>query len=234
MIIKIPASDVYVSEHDWLSSKFLFSFAEYHDPLNMAWGKLRVWNDDAIAGENGFPMHSHQNFEIITIVFDGELTHEDSLGNKAVLRRGSVQHMSAGTGITHSEFNYAKGPVSLYQLWIAPQKLNVEPHYQERQLDFHKMGLQTLFQSKSHFEDAPHLALPINAEAKVVYGHLEDGAHEHIFLQKGEYVTVYVRAGHLACGHYDAFAGDQFRVFAEDSLFLHARGETEFVMVITS
>jgi redox-sensitive bicupin YhaK (pirin superfamily) len=199
----------------------------------MSWGKLRVWNDDVIAPESGFPMHSHANFEIITIVFEGELTHKDSLGNESVLQRGYIQHMSAGTGITHSEYNNSKTPVELYQLWIAPNKRNIKPHYQEKEIGFGKVGVQELVAKDSHFESAPHLALPINADAKIFYGNLNDGDHQVHELQLHDHVVIYVRTGELAVGHQTLKAGDQLRVSEEEKISIHARAHTEFVMVIT-
>ena len=233
MLHKISSRDIYKSEHDWLASKFLFSFAEYHDSENMSWGKIRVWNDDTIAPENGFPMHSHENFEIITLMFDGELTHIDNLGNEAVLRRGYIQHMSAGTGITHSEWNHGISPVELYQIWIAPKKRNIKPLYQEREIGFNQHGLHELISNEAHFESAPHLALPINADAKVYYGYLKDGDHIVHALKSDDYALIYVRSGHVVVSHHDLKAGDELRVHGEENLAIHARENTEFVMVVT-
>lgn len=233
MLQKIPAKDIYVSKHDWLTSKFLFSFAEYHDADNVSWGKLRVWNDDTIAPFSGFPMHSHQNFEIVTILFEGELTHNDSLGNVATLRRGYVQHMSAGEGITHSEYNNSTASVELYQLWIAPNKRDIKPIYQEKEIGFKTPGLHMLVSKDSHFESEPHLALPINANAKIFYGHLKEGETISYALEAHDYAVVYVRTGHLAIGHEDLHAGDELRIHDEEMLFAQAREDTEFIAVIT-
>ena len=233
MIHKVPEAKVYISNHDWLTSRFLFSFADYFDEHNMSWGKLRVWNDDTIAPESGFPMHSHQNFEIVTIVFEGELTHADSLGNERVLRRGFIQHMSAGLGITHSEYNNTKESLSLYQLWIAPSKLNIEPFYQEKEIGFGKTGLHTLIQNEKHFEEEPHTTLSINANAKIFYGNLQEGETITHTCAKEEFTLIYIRSGHLAIEHHDFKAGDQARIHEETSLFIQAKEDSEFVMVTT-
>lgn len=233
MIHKVPEAKVYISKHDWLTSKFLFSFADYFDQDNMSWGKLRVWNDDTIAFESGFPMHSHKNFEIVTIVFEGELTHSDSLGNERVLHRGFIQHMSAGTGITHSEYNNTKHPLSLFQIWIAPDKLNIQPNYQEKEIGFGTRGLHTLIDSTPHFESEPNLSLSINANAKIFYGHFLEGETIHHKLEKHEYTLIYIRSGHLNISHHDFKAGDQARINEETSLFIQAKEDTEFVMVTT-
>lgn len=233
MLHKISAKDIYTSKRDWLTSKFLFSFAEHHDADNISWGKLRVWNDDTIAPESGFPMHSHANFEIVTIVFEGELTHKDSLGNESTLRRGYIQHMSAGSGITHSEYNNGKTPVELYQLWIAPNKRDIKPNYQEKEIGFGTPGLHMLVSKDSHFESEPHLALPINANAKIFYGFLKEGETVNYALEPHDFVVVYIRTGHLAVGHVDVRAGDELRIHNEAVLFAQAKEDTEFVAVVT-
>lgn len=99
----IPVDSLYMADHVWLKSRFHFSFAQYYDSSNMHYGVLRVMNDDRIAAHAGFDRHPHQDMEIITYVIWGELTHQDSMGNKEGLGRGSVQYLSAGTGISHSE-----------------------------------------------------------------------------------------------------------------------------------
>lgn len=120
------------SNHGWLDSYHSFSFADYHNPERMNFGVLRVLNDDIIAGGTGFGRHPHNNMEIITIPLYGDLEHEDSMGNKAVIRQGDVQVMSAGTGIYHSEYNKNQDKeLSLLQIWIIPNKKNVTPRYDQ-------------------------------------------------------------------------------------------------------
>jgi redox-sensitive bicupin YhaK (pirin superfamily) len=117
------------ADHGWLNSHFHFSFAEYFNPDNMQFGVLRVLNDDMVQSGEGFDTHPHQNMEIISYVVQGELTHEDSMGNKHTLTRGQVQYMSAGTGILHSEFNLGKDPLRFLQIWILPDQKGYEPNY---------------------------------------------------------------------------------------------------------
>ena len=117
----------------WLESRFHFSFADYHDPARMGFGPLRVWNDDIIQPGTGFPMHPHRDMEIITYVRSGAISHEDSLGNKGRTQAGDVQVMSAGAGIVHSEYNReTEGETTLFQIWIEPDTMNLEPGWQSR------------------------------------------------------------------------------------------------------
>lgn len=129
MIRHIPFESLYHAEHGWLSSRFHFSFAEYRNPENVRFGPLRVMNDDVIAPGTGFGKHPHNDMEIITYVISGELTHEDSMGNREALGRGGVQYMSAGTGIVHSEVNAGDVPAHLIQTWIFPRAKHLSPRY---------------------------------------------------------------------------------------------------------
>jgi redox-sensitive bicupin YhaK (pirin superfamily) len=124
------------ADHGWLKSNFSFSFANYYNPERIHFGVLRVLNDDSIAGGMGFGTHPHDNMEIITIPFEGALEHKDSMGTSSIIKAGDVQVMSAGTGITHSEFNHYKDkPVTLFQIWLFPNRKDVEPRYQQITLD---------------------------------------------------------------------------------------------------
>lgn len=128
-------------EHNWLDTYHSFSFAQYFDPKKNNFGALRVINDDVIACGKGFGMHPHQNMEIITIPLSGALAHKDSMGNSSIIRAGEVQVMSAGTGIYHSEYNASQEQaVSLLQIWIFPNKENVEPRYQQLTFDESKLN----------------------------------------------------------------------------------------------
>jgi redox-sensitive bicupin YhaK (pirin superfamily) len=119
------------ADHGWLNSHFHFSFAEYFNPNNMQFGVLRVLNDDMVQGGEGFDTHPHQDMEIVSYVVQGELTHQDSMGNKRTLSRGQVQYMSAGTGVLHSEFNLGKDLLRFLQIWILPDKKGYKPNYGE-------------------------------------------------------------------------------------------------------
>lgn len=117
---------------DWLDAKYTFSFANYYDPSHMGFQTLRVINNDIIAPGGGFAPHSHKDMEIVTFIIKGELSHKDSLGNVETIRPGMIQIMSAGSGITHSEFNPSpKNEVELFQIWISPKERNLKPDYSE-------------------------------------------------------------------------------------------------------
>ena len=126
-----------IAEFGWLHSRHSFSFGRYYNPEKMGFGLLRVLNDDIVEPGEGFGKHPHDNMEIISIVLDGELEHRDSMGTGSVIKRGDVQVMSAGKGITHSEFNHSKErKVNFLQLWIIPKEKNIEPRYDQKNFTF--------------------------------------------------------------------------------------------------
>ncbi len=134
MIKVIKSEDRYHVDFGWLSTYWHFSFDTYHDPSNMNWGALRVFNDDVIRPGQGFGSHPHRDMEIVTYVLDGELEHRDNQGNTGVIHPGEVQVMSAGTGIVHSEYNHSKvRPVHLLQLWIMPRTKGSKSRWEQRQ-----------------------------------------------------------------------------------------------------
>ena len=127
-----PAGERFHSQRGWLDSWHSFSFAGHHHPDWMGFGPLRVINDDTIAAGEGFGMHPHRDMEIITVMVEGQLNHQDSMGNSGVIRAGDVQRMTAGTGIVHSEINGSTTPCRLLQIWIEPQQSNLPPSYDQR------------------------------------------------------------------------------------------------------
>jgi len=172
MIELRPFSSLGGENHGWLNAKHHFSFANYYDPARMNWGNLRVWNDDVIQPQSGFPPHPHRDMEIITYVRTGAITHKDSLGNIGRTGAGDVQVMSAGTGITHAEYNMEDVATTLFQIWILPTRTG-EPGWGARPFpkDDRAGRFVTLASGFANDDDA----LPIRTDARVVAATLKAG-----------------------------------------------------------
>jgi redox-sensitive bicupin YhaK (pirin superfamily) len=178
MIKHIPYDALGKADHGWLKARHHFSFARYYNPERMGFGTLRVINDDWVAPGAGFAPHPHHDMEIITFVRSGEVTHEDNLGNKGITEAGEVQVMSAGTGVTHSEFNTSKDPLTLYQIWITPNKKGVAPRWESKP-----------FSSAANNKASPNTAtssLPL-----LVSGYEDDHKEEHNALFIHQHARIY-------------------------------------------
>jgi quercetin 2,3-dioxygenase len=173
MIERRPFNGLGGGNHGWLKTKHHFSFADYRDAGRMGWGSLRVWNDDEIAPNTGFPPHPHANMEIITYVRDGAITHKDSLGNVGRTEAGDVQVMSAGTGIRHSEYNLEHGTTRIFQLWIIPDGNGGSPAWGAR--PFPKGDRSGRFVALASGIEGDTDALPIRANARVLGATLKAG-----------------------------------------------------------
>jgi len=160
------------ANHGWLDARHHFSFANYHDPQRMGWGAIRVWNDDRIAARSGFPPHPHRDMEIITYVRSGAITHQDSLGNKGRTGAGDVQVMSAGTGVTHAEYNLEDEDTTLFQIWIQTDRPSAPPSW--GMMPFPKQAREGSFQTLASGA-ADDGALTINADAKLLGATLAAG-----------------------------------------------------------
>ena len=160
------------ANHGWLDARHHFSFANYHDPQRMGWGRIRVWNDDRIAAQSGFPPHPHRDMEIITYVRTGAITHQDSMGNKGRTAAGDVQVMSAGTGVTHAEYNLEDEDTTLFQIWIETDKPNAQPSWGAR--PFPKESREGQFQllASGNGDDG---VLHINSDARILGATLKAG-----------------------------------------------------------
>jgi quercetin 2,3-dioxygenase len=173
MIERRPFNQLAAADHGWLKAKHHFSFGEFADPTRMGWGALRVWNDDEIAPDTGFPAHPHANMEIITYVREGAITHKDSLGNEGRTEAGDVQVMSAGSGIRHAEYNLEQKPTRIFQIWIIPTKRGGSPAWGSQ--PFPKGDRSGRFVTLASGFDEDTDALPIRADARVLGATLRAG-----------------------------------------------------------
>lgn len=168
-----PFASLGAANHGWLDAHHHFSFSSYHDPARMNWGAIRVWNDDLIAPQSGFPPHPHADMEIITYVRTGAITHKDSLGNEGRTAAGDVQVMSAGSGIRHAEYNLENEPTTLFQIWIMPNRTGGSPSWGAK--PFPKGDRSGAWQIlASGFEDDKD-ALPIRTDARVLGATIKAG-----------------------------------------------------------
>jgi redox-sensitive bicupin YhaK (pirin superfamily) len=206
MLILRKAQDRGYADHGWLKSFHSFSFAGYHDPQFMGWGNLRVINEDRVAAGMGFGKHGHRNMEIISYVLSGELAHEDSMGNVKGIPPGDVQRMSAGTGVTHSEFNHAKDQTTHFlQIWIEPNMMEIPPSYEQKTIPLtDKQGKLCLIASA----DGSGNAVKIQADAKL-YAGLFDGAESaRLNLEANRKAYVHLIQGELQINGISLHGGD--------------------------
>ncbi len=180
MIELRPFGSLGGADHGWLNAHHHFSFAGYHDPARMGWGDLRVWNDDIIAANTGFPPHSHSDMEIVTYVRKGAITHRDNLGNTGRTQAGDVQVMSAGTGVQHSEYNREDHATEIFQLWIMPTARGGNPHWGAAPFPKGERAGQFVTLASGRAADAGHDGvLPIRADARVMGATIAAGETVH-------------------------------------------------------
>lgn len=234
MIKKITASERYRANHDWLDTYHLFSFADYFDPNNLSFGNLRVFNDDTIAGQSGFGAHSHSNMEIVTIVFQGTLNHQDSMGNNGSTKTGEVQYMSAGTGVTHAELNQEDETIRLYQIWMLPKSQGLTPTYNQK--DFSNLDKNSLVPVASGFEDVLQNsdAIEIQSNTTIYKSELEADSRINYSLSKERGLFVYVTSGKIQINDQTFGPGDQARIHEESSLAISALENSEFIAIETT
>jgi hypothetical protein len=173
MLTHYPYQTLGHADHGWLKSKHHFSFAHYYNPARMGFGKLRVINDDWVAGGTGFPAHPHSNMEIISVIRSGAITHQDSTGNKGVTEAGEVQVMSAGTGIVHSEYNRSQEPLTFYQIWLETNKNNIAPRWESKKFPTQPQAALTLL--ASGYDEDKDTALYVNQQVRIFGGQLAQG-----------------------------------------------------------
>lgn len=228
MLIVRKSEDRGYADHGWLKSYHSFSFASYQDPAHMGWGNLRVINEDRIAPGTGFGEHSHSDMEIVSYVLSGELAHRDSLGNIKGIPPGDVQRMSAGSGVTHSEFNHAKGQVTHFlQIWILPNAIGIPPSYEQKTISNEsKRGLLRLVASPDGAQDSVRL----HADA-AIYSGLFDGAQSaQLALDPARKAYVHVVRGTLSVNSQPLHAGDAALLEKESRLVLDQAQDAEVLV----
>ncbi|MCX7101692.1 MAG: pirin family protein [Methylobacter sp.] len=194
------------ADHGWLKSYHSFSFADYYDPDHMGWGNLRVINEDRIEPGTGFGKHSHRNMEIISYVLSGELAHQDSLGNIKAIPPGDVQRISAGSGVTHSEFNHAEGCITHFlQIWLEPNVQDIPPSYEQKTISAaEKQGVLRLVASPT----GEYESVVIHADAKLYAGLLDGDETATLMLDPCRKAYVHLIRGELKVNGQTISTGD--------------------------
>jgi redox-sensitive bicupin YhaK (pirin superfamily) len=215
------------ADHGWLDARHHFSFANYHDPNRMGWGRIRVWNDDKIAGQSGFPPHPHRDMEIVTYVRTGAITHQDSMGNKGRTGAGDVQVMSAGTGVQHAEYNLEDEATTLFQIWIETDKPNAQPSWGAK--PFPKDSREGAFQVLASGNPGDG-ALGINADARVLGATVKAGSAIEIEADPERHLYL-VPSGRVRVNGVEAGPRDGVAITGESKIAIAAEDDSELVLV---
>lgn len=226
MLTLRKADDRGQAEHGWLSSRHTFSFGHYHDPRHMGVSVLRVINDDRVAPGRGFATHSHQDMEILSYVLEGELAHRDSMGNGSVLRPGQVQLMSAGRGVTHSEFNHSQSEfLHFLQIWILPDRRGEAPSYQELSVSDRPPGLGLIV---SPTGDAG--SLKVKQDVRIHAGPLNAAETWTCSVSEGRVAYVHLARGAVTVNGANLTTGDGAALLSEDQLNITAGEQSELLV----
>src|SRR5918993_811496 len=212
----------------WLDSRHTFSFADYYDPKHMGFSDLRVINEDRVEPGAGFPTHSHRDMEIITYVLEGALAHKDSTGASSVIRVGDVQRMSAGTGISHSEYNASPTePVHFLQIWIIPNETRLKPGYEQRSFDLEKKSGSWVLVAAPNARDG---ALKVHQDAELSLAVLPKGEKLNYSLRAGRQAWVQVGRGKVTLNGSLLDAGDGAAISREEVVGLTADDQSEILL----
>lgn len=232
MIERRPFDSLGAADHGWLNAKHHFSFANYHDPQRMGWGALRVWNDDAIAPKKGFPPHPHADMEIITYVREGAISHRDSLGNEGRTVAGDVQVMSAGTGITHAEYNDEAETTRIFQIWIIPTRRGEPPSWGTKPFPAGERSGRFVTLASGFSSDTE--ALPLRTDARVLGATLKAGETIEYHLAEGRYGYLVPASGSITLNGIQLNARDGAAIQWEPVLDITALEDAELVLVDTA
>ncbi len=222
------ASDRGHFDMGWLDTYHTFSFSSYYDDQWVSFRNLRVMNEDRVAEGMGFGTHPHRDMEIVTIVLSGKLQHKDSMGNTAVILPGEVQRMSAGTGVTHSEFNPTSDePVHLYQIWILPEKHGVTPSYEQTKFDLDTAKNQLMLVASP---DGAKGSVTIGQDVKLYRSKLETGEKLDLPLAEGRSAWLQVISGDLTVNGEKLVTSDGIGLTQEASIAISANEDSEFLL----
>lgn len=227
MITIRPSQDRGQVETNWLNSKHSFSFGHYHDPNHMGFGPLRVINEDAIDCDKGFGKHPHDNMEIVTYVIKGTLSHKDSMGNSSAINSGDLQRMSAGTGITHSEFNASKTEsCHLLQIWFLPQEYNVAPSYEQRPVIIEPNSI-SLVMDQNGTGDAMH----INQDVAIYVGQFDEASAPIAFdSDRNRKLWIQIINGQISINDIVVGSGDGVAITDEEKIALTPLEKSHFLL----
>lgn len=215
-------------DHGWLDTYHTFSFADYHDPAHMGFRVLRVMNEDRVAPGRGFGTHPHRDMEIVTYVLEGALEHKDSMGNGEVLRPGEFQRMSAGTGITHSEFNPSDTkPVHLYQIWLFPERKGIEPSYEQKAFPDEEMTGKLRLVASPNAADG---SLMIHQDARIYLAKISTDQHVFHELDSERHAWLQVLRGHVTLNGEELKTSDGAAVSDERTLTVSAVESAEIML----
>jgi redox-sensitive bicupin YhaK (pirin superfamily) len=217
------------ADHGWLKAKHHFSFGSHYDSNNMGHGALRVWNDDEIAPNTGFPAHPHANMEIITYVRDGAITHQDSLGNKGRTEAGDVQVMSAGSGVRHSEYNLEQTTTRIFQIWIEPTTEGGQPTWGAKPFPKENRSGKLVTLASGFADDAG--ALPIRANARVLGTTLKKGESAEYEADAARHIYLVPAAGSVEVNGVRVEHRDGAAIRNESKLTITAIEDSELVLV---
>ena len=229
MIEKRPFAGLGGADHGWLKAKHHFSFANYYEPSRMGWGALRVWNDDEIAAQAGFPPHPHADMEIITYVREGAITHQDSMGNRGRTEAGDVQVMSAGSGVRHSEYNLEDATTRIFQIWIEPSEIGGKPSWGAR--PFPKADRSGRFVTLASGMAGDEGALPIRADARVMGATVKAGERVSLPLDPSRHAYLVPARGAVEVDGVRIDARDGAAITEVDRLEIVGLEDAEVVLV---
>lgn len=220
-----------VSEYGgWLHSHHSFSFADYVDPKRMGFSVLRVINDDVVAPGAGFPKHGHRNMEIISVVLQGSIEHRDSMGHVTQLHAGEVQRMSAGSGITHSEYNPSSTETLRFlQIWIEPDRSGVEPSYEQRSISEQIAQQENKAMSLLVSPDGQHGSMQLHQDVRLFFTNLTAGESLARELNPKRKYYLHVMSGELQVDQQTLLGGDALAIEAEAELKIRGETESEFL-----